>query len=328
MGGSSWSDDFYSSKMRSVRAAGYTSAFTHDADVKSGKVAAKVHDKLDPKNITVRESRDSDAHPTSNAVAVLFDVTGSMQQVPKVLQTKLPKLMGLLLRKQYVEDPQILFGAIGDATCDQYPFQIGQFESGIEMDDDLGRIILEGGGGGQTTESYELGMYFMARKTSIDCYEKRGKKGYLFIIGDENPYPQVSKHIVKEVFNDDLQENIPIEDIVAELKEKYEVYVIIPGGSSYFHDARIEGNWKKLFGQNVIKAEDPALICEVIASTIGLAEDASEDVLADLADAGTNKSDLDKVKRSLAVVSPNRSLKKANVEGRLVVSDEVGVDVL
>jgi len=50
------------------------------------------------------------------AGAVLFDVTGSMGQVPRALQQKLPQLLGLLLRQGYVEHPQILFGAIGDAT--------------------------------------------------------------------------------------------------------------------------------------------------------------------------------------------------------------------
>ena len=63
-------------------------------------------------------------------------------------------------------DPQIMFGAIGDATCDRVPLQVGQFESDNRMDDDLGRIVLEGGGGGQMTESYELAMYFMARHTA------------------------------------------------------------------------------------------------------------------------------------------------------------------
>ena len=58
-----------------------------------------------------------------------------------------------------------MFGAIGDATCDRVPLQVGQFESDNRMDDDLGRIVLEGGGGGQQTESYELAMYFMARHT-------------------------------------------------------------------------------------------------------------------------------------------------------------------
>ena len=101
--------------------------------------------------------------------------------------------MGLLLRKGYLAHPQILIGGIGDATCDRAPLQVGQFESGIEIDEDLAKLWLEGGGGGQQTESYELAMYFMARHTSIDCLEKRGQRGYLFLIGDEMPYPKVKR---------------------------------------------------------------------------------------------------------------------------------------
>ena len=67
------------------------------------------------------------------------------------------------------------------------------------MDDDLGRILLEGGGGGQKTESYELALYFMARHTATDCFERRGRRGYLFIIGDEMAYPRVKPAEVSAV---------------------------------------------------------------------------------------------------------------------------------
>ena len=156
-----------------------------------------------------------------------------------MLQTKLPSLLGLLLRKGYVAHPQILFGAIGDATCDRAPLQIGQFESDNRMDEDLGRILLEGGGGGQQTESYELAMYFMARHTSIDCFDKRGRRGYLFIIGDEMPYRRVKQNEVRRIIGDDLAEDISTEAIVAELKRRYHVYYILPAGSSYVGDATI-----------------------------------------------------------------------------------------
>jgi len=66
-----------------------------------------VHPSLDPHRVAVRESRDSGEHPRSLAIAVLFDVTGSMRDVPRRLQDKLPQLLGLLLRKGYADDPQI-----------------------------------------------------------------------------------------------------------------------------------------------------------------------------------------------------------------------------
>ena len=186
MGSGRWSTDVYDAAAR-FRAASGASAFAY-----SDGGATQVHPALDPRGV-MRESRDSAEHPESLAIAVLFDVTGSMRGVPRALQAKLPQLLGLLLRKGYVEHPQIMFGAIGDATCDRAPLQVGQFESDNRMDDDLGRILLEGGGGGQKTESYELAMYFMARHTAIDCFDKRGRRGYLFIIGDEMAYPRVKR---------------------------------------------------------------------------------------------------------------------------------------
>src|SRR5262245_19495268 len=113
MGSGIWSTDVYDAASR-YRVATGASAFAY-----SDSGARTVHPKLDPRGVTVRESRDCGEHPKSVAIAVLFDVTGSMGHVPRVLQTKLPQLLGLLLRKGYATDPQILFGAIGDATCDR-----------------------------------------------------------------------------------------------------------------------------------------------------------------------------------------------------------------
>ncbi|MFF0580175.1 hypothetical protein ACFY19_18015 [Streptosporangium saharense] len=268
MGSGIWSTDVYAAAA-SYRAAKGASAFSY-----SDSGARTVHDDLDPYGVAARESRDSDEHPDSLAIAVLFDVTGSMGGVPRTLQTKLPDLLGLLLRKGYTSDPQILFGAVGDATCDRAPLQIGQFESDNRMDEDLGKFLLEGGGGGQKTESYELAMYFMARHTSIDCFEKRGRRGYLFIIGDELPYPKVNRRQVRQVIGDSLRRDIPTKEIVAELTRIYDVYYILPAGASYAGDGQVLAAWRDLLGQNVLELDDLDAVCETIALTVGLGEDA------------------------------------------------------
>ncbi len=269
--------------------------------------AAGVHSKMDPARLKKarRESRDSDAHPNSNAVAVFFDVTGSMHTVPRILQKSLCKLMGLTVRRGYLDDPAVLVGGIGDATCDIAPLQVGQFESGNEIEGDLNRLFLEGGGGGQQTESYELALYFLARKTSIDCYEKRGKKGYAFLIGDEMPYSRVKRREVKRVFGDRLQADIPIRDILNEAREKFEIYYILPNLTSYYDDPRILACWRALLGQNVLMLEDPAGISELIASTIGLNEDAValDDITSDLSNTGTDSTVAEAVTSALADLS-------------------------
>jgi len=248
MGSGYWSADVYETAERLRKGR---SAFTY-----SDSGARSVHPDLDPFDVGKRESRDSAEHPNSLAIAVLFDVTGSMGAVPRTLQKKLPKLLGLLTDGGYATDPQLMFGAIGDATCDRAPLQVGQFESDNRMDGDLERILLEGGGGGQKTESYELAMYFMARHTSTDCFEKRGKRGYLFMIGDEMPYPQVKPREVNAWIGDELPQPVAIRNLVAQLTRRWDTYYILPEGASYVGDTEVLAFWRGLLGQNVIELSD------------------------------------------------------------------------
>ncbi|SNR69176.1 hypothetical protein [Actinomadura mexicana] len=284
MGSGNWSTDVYAARA-SYRASTGASAFAY-----SDGGATAVHPDLDPRGVTARESRDSADHPESLAIGVLFDVTGSMGTVPRTLQAKLPDLLGLLLRKGYVEDPHILFGAVGDATCDRAPLQVGQFEADNRMDDDLGKILLEGGGGGQLRESYELAMYFMARHTSIDCFDKRGKRGYLFMIGDELAYPKAKRREIAAVIGGEPDEDVPIAELVRELRRRYDVYFIIPEGAYHAGNREVKDFWQGLLGQNVLYLDDLDAVCETIALTIGLAEDAIDlgEGLEHLAEAGSD----------------------------------------
>ncbi len=272
MGGTYWSDDRYRERAAFLRRAGKSAFEFHDFNMRRPEHDRHVHEKMDPYGVKWRESRDSEAHPESRAVAVLFDVTGSMGRVPRILQQNLCQLMNLLLAKGYLAHPQILIGGIGDATCDRAPLQIGQFESGIEIDEDLAKLWLEGGGGGQMTESYELAMYFMARKTALDCLEKRGRRGYLFLIGDEMPYRCVRRHQLASLLGEGLDADLPVEEVIHELEAKYDTYFILPNLTSYYDNPRILRCWRDLLGEKVIRLENPDCISELIASLIGLAE--------------------------------------------------------
>lgn len=300
MGSGHWSTDTYTAAA-AYRAATGADPFDHDHRLRTSRPRDEwtAHPTLEPHGVTVREARDSDEHPTSVPIAVLFDVTGSMGLVPRRLQQKLPQLFGLLQRKGYVQHPQILFGAIGDATCDQVPLQIGQFESDNRMDEQLGNILIEGGGGGQKTESYELAAYFMARHTVLDSVQKRGKRGYLFIIGDEMNYPHVyargantpatgwggtRRRGVAEVIGDQLQDDIPTATIYAELTRSFDVYFILPAAASHGGDPQVLQHWRGLLGQNVIELDDLDAVCETIALIVGIGEDTIDlaEGLADL----------------------------------------------
>jgi hypothetical protein len=242
---------------------------------RSGRSAQEIfqqrscHPLMNPKGVRVRESRDSAEHPASFGVVFALDVTGSMGAIPRLLAAEqLPKFMKVLTDCK-LPDPQVLFMAIGDAISDRAPLQVGQFESTAElMDQWLTWSFLEGGGGGTFEESYELGLYFLAQHTEMDCIVKRRKRGYLFMTGDEHPYPVVSRHVVETVIGDRLDEDLKVEE-VAELQKSFVPFFLIPDTG---RAARCGARWRDLLGDHAVTMETPEDVCYVAAGAILLVE--------------------------------------------------------
>jgi hypothetical protein len=228
------------------------------------------HPLMNPKGVRLRECRDSAEHPQSLGVVFALDVTGSMGAIPRLLATQqLPKFMKVLTDCR-VPDPQLLFMAVGDATSDRSPLQVGQYESTAElMDQWLTWCHLEGGGGGTGQESYELALYFLALHTEMDCWVKRQKRGYLFMTGDENPYPILSRHVVEAVTGDHLDDDLKVEEVVAEAQRTFTPFFIIPDPQ---RRGRCERTWRDLLGDHVLCMDAPADICFVTAGALLLSE--------------------------------------------------------
>lgn len=234
------------------------------------------HNLMNPKGVKWRECRDSAEHPSTVPIAFALDVTGSMGAIPDLLaRQELPSFMKIL-GQLGVADPEVLFMAVGDATCDSAPLQVGQFEATAElMDQWLTYSYLEGGGGGQGTESYELALYFLAEHTVLDGVERRGHPGYAFVTGDELPYPAVSRFQVEAIIGDRLDDDIPTEQVIAAVARQYRPFFLIPGLD---RRTRCEDGWRALLGDHVIAMEGPADTCYVAAGIIGIGEGLVADV--------------------------------------------------
>jgi len=305
MGGGSWDTHSYTSNAAD-RKANKVDDFAYT------RSATKVHKNLDPLRINKKadsklESRDSKEHPNSTPVLISFDVTGSNINRAVVAQKKLPALMDLL--KKYLPDAQVAFAANDDYKVEgTNSIQISEFESDNRADDHLRKIWLVGNGGGNSQESYELILYAAARKVSLDSIDKRGKKGYLFMYADERIPTSVLKGEVKDVFGDALEADIPVKEIIEEAQRNFNVFLLWPHGG-YIPDARAQ--YEKLFGEdNVITLEDPSLICEVIASTIGLFEDRATpaSLVTDLVAVGVSDKDAKAVSKSLKKIEKGEEL--------------------
>jgi hypothetical protein len=238
--------------------------------------ATGLKDKFDPKTITMRESRDSDINPNSNAIIIACDVTGSMGMLADTLvRSGIGTTFEEILRRRPVTDPHLMVMGVGDITCDRAPLQATQFEADISIAKQLEEIYIEHGGGGNCWESYNLPWYFAAERTAIDCFEKRNKKGYLFTVGDEEAPEDLTREQVKRAMNAVMQqETIANRDLLTMVGRKYEVFHIIveEGSHARSYGDRVRRSWVDLLGERAIPLADHTRLSEVIVSAIEVAE--------------------------------------------------------
>lgn len=256
----------YSSDDRSLRASacGY-----HTKSMSQIFSAKNINNAMNPHGIKVRESRDSKEHPNSLAIVLALDVTGSMGSIPHhLVKDGLPNVMDGII-KSGIKDPQVLFLGIGDHQCDDAPLQVGQFESSDELLDKwLTDLYLEGGGGANYGESYLLAWYFAGKHTSIDCFEKRKQKGFLFTIGDEPVLDSIPKSALKGIMGEGQYGDMDATELLNKAREKYNVYHIhIKETSSGSRQEVIDG-WKQLMQDNLIVVDNHQDVSDVITALV------------------------------------------------------------
>lgn len=255
----------YSFSSRSLRAEseGY-------ATKSSGEIFSRsMNSAMSPNGIDIRESRDSEEHPNSVAIIIALDVTGSMGSIPLYLiREGLPAIMQKIIDSG-VKDPQVLFLAIGDHEYDRSPLQVGQFESSDELLDHwLTKVYIESGGGGNEGESYSLAHYFAANHTSIDCFEKRGQKGFLFTIGDEPTLPDYPARVIKNIMGCPEAREYDSLELLEAARKKYNVYHLHLKQGSNGRSERVMDGWKQLIGNDLIIVEDKYSIAETIEKIV------------------------------------------------------------
>lgn len=232
---------------------------------------------LNPLNVKVRESRDSADNPNSTPVIVALDVTGSMGKLADVIARQgLGTLFNSILDRKPISDPHVMFMGIGDANCDEAPLQVSQFEANNCIVEQLTKLFLEGGGGGNDSESYHLPWYFAANHTAHDSYEKRAKRGYLFTVGDECAPPPLTKVQIKQFIGDTPQVDYTTEELLEQVRRFYDVYHIVIKEGDYAR-RNLDGvmsSWKTLLGQHVIPLADHTKLAETIVAAIEVAEGA------------------------------------------------------
>lgn len=228
-----------------------------------------INNAMNPYGVLIRESRDSEEHPNSVPIILALDVTGSMGTIPHFLVKEgLPNIMDNIINDGIL-DPQLLFLAIGDHECDNSPLQVAQFESNDELLDKwLTDVYLEGGGGGNDGESYLLAWYFAGFHTEIDSFEKRGKKGFLFTIGDEPTLKHLPKRSLINIMGSGQYDEFSADVLLEKAMERYHCFHLHIKQTASGSRQRVIDGWKQLLGDGLIIVENKNDVSRIISETI------------------------------------------------------------
>ena len=267
MGSGAWSSDAYSSR---VRDWGFSSVDSlASSSVNQVYKSRRLDTMLDPHGV-IRECCDSEEHPNTIPVILALDVTGSMGKACTMCAAKLDEIMTKLYGE--VQDVQFMMMGIGDLSYDSAPIQATQFESDIRILDQTTKTYFEGGGGGNSFESYTAAWYFGLHNTKLDCWN-RGRKGIIITLGDEPLNPYLPKKPLNQILGSTEQADVDTDKLYREACEKFDIYhIAITNNSSYWrYKDEIKNSWGELLGQRLFTAKSddlPKIVSQIVNDSL------------------------------------------------------------
>ena len=253
-------------------ARGYSDPKTKTDDIYARR---GLDEALDPRKFTIRESVDSVDNPESTPIIIGQDVTGSMDPVLDAMaRVGMKTVCEEIYKRKPVTDPHICTLGIGDVEVDKAPFQATQFEADVRIFEQLEKLYLERGGGGNDHESYILAWYFAKYRTKTESFSKRGKKGFIFTIGDEEVTPKITGEHFRKFLGGEEMRTMTAQELFDLVFPEWNIFhVIVKQGShaSRYFDA-VKESWENVIGvQRVIPLDDHTKIGEIIVSILEVA---------------------------------------------------------
>ncbi len=232
-------------------------------------------DALNPKMFKIRESIDGPDNPESTPLIIGLDVTGSMSPVLDSIARKgLNTICEEVYKRKPISNPHICVLGIGDMECDRAPFQATQFEADIRIFEQLEKLFLEGGGGGNDHESYILAWYFARYRVKSDSFAKRGRKGFIFTIGDEEITPMIHADHLKGFMGDSQARTFTAQELYDVVSPEWNVFHIIikEGNHAQRSFGAVKQSWENVIGvQRTIPMDDHTKLGEIIVSVLEMA---------------------------------------------------------
>jgi hypothetical protein len=174
---------------------------------------------------------------------------------------------GQIMIQQYLQEPAISFCAIGDAKTDKAPIQITEFGQGKEIDEQISKVFLEGGGGNNAVESYELAAYFY----NSNCELSNCELPFFFVTGDEGFYDHPDSNMIAKVFDRHPKTSLKGTDEFRKLCKKFNVFHIKKAYKNQSKDDIIEKQWMNAVGEeHVLFIKNPKAVVDIMLGAIAL----------------------------------------------------------
>ena len=310
MGGQTYERDVYDSDSSSAWGASgsssYYGSYSSSSSYASSKLSASKLDASMLPNGKILKSQ------TKNPIIVVLDVTGSNIDFARIIYDKLPMFYGQIEQQGYLDDFDISICAVGDAYTDKYPMQVGDFAQGIALDAQIEKLVLEGNGGGQVCESYELMAYYLLEKTEFE----KGAEPLLFFIGDEKPYSHVKREQAEQ-FGMTCNEEI---DPFPLLRKRFHdnVFMLLNPYSTYSYsylNEEIAEAWKsRLANEHVIPIQEKKAIVDLMLGIIATVSGSRtlKSYTVDMLNRGQSTKRITGVEKSLEKFSASLEMVKVN----------------
>lgn len=314
MGGFSYDRDDYGSSSSSS----WSSSNSYDSGNKSNNAYSSYASSrmgartLDDTMTPTHRIKSNSKHP----IIIVLDVTGSNTTLAKIVYDKMPMFYGQIEQKGYLDDFDICFIAVGDAKTDYYPLQVGNFAKGIEIDTYLEKIVLEGSGGGNGGESYELAAYYLTHYMDLPD----GAKPIVFFQGDESTHGAPDKRYVEKL---GMEWNGDTGDVWKTLRKLCDdnVYMMLGKYGGTYWDESCEDHWKRLLAdEHVVRVNEEKAIIDLILGIISMVSQTRDldSYKVDMLDRGQTAGRIEDVTSSLKNLST--ALAVVNVQNGAVTT--------
>lgn len=260
-----------------------------------------IHPDLNPKNYSTTNLISKGRTPIVFAV----DVTGSMGEWVKIIYDKFPMFYGQLNLHEYAYDPTVSFCAVGDAECSKVPLQISPFSSGLDIDSNITKLFLEGGGGGNLRESYELAAYFYLEKCNLINHEFP----FLFITGDEAFFNEVTAKNIQKIFGGDkISQNLNSREVFKSLKDKFNVFHLRKKFEDENKEKGMYKQWSDTLGpERVLQVNCPKACIDVILGALAITTGSRTltEYIKDMTSRGQTAERIEEVTKALILYDKN-----------------------